>query len=290
VRKSEYERIVELFGLVPVQGQDAPRQEEAAPDASSVELGERSMRQGDYSGAARHFARALDEGAQDEAAARISLAGAYECLEQAPAALRQYRRAARLHRQDPEPHVGLADIKRRHGHARDGIRRLEEAIRLAPENPFLHAKLAEALRAIGLCEQALQAAQRTVLFAPDQAFYHYWTGDLLIQMRRFPEALEALHAAVELSPGDDVVLARAAVAFWGAGLREEAVKAARLAAELNAARAAYDGLARAYLAEMGRTEEAAALTRGDPAGMDPYDKDLLRRMLADAGLAPGAGR
>ena len=156
---------------------------------------------------------------------RIDLAGAYEFAEMAPEALRQYEKALRVRRDQPEPLLGLSQVYKRYARYKDSLKQLEEALAIEPRNAFYQFKLAEILREIGDKEAALTAARLAVSLAPVDPFYHYWVGDLLIEMRQFDVALEALRAALELSPGDDYLYLRTASAFWGAGRQQEAVKA-----------------------------------------------------------------
>ena len=90
-------------------------------------------------------------------------------------------------------------------------------------------------------------------------------------------------------PADYLVLyQRAAVAFWGAGRQVEAVKATRIASDLDPANNLYYGLLELFLTKMGMAEEAA-LEQPRAAKMDDYDREALRRMGIEAGLEPFLG-
>lgn len=283
-----FKTIADLFAVAqPDDLNVAPnaRKKEGRNATESEELGRQSLSEGDYEAAIRHFRNAVSQREPTNIATRIDLAGAYDYSDQAPAAFRQYEKALRIQQDAVEPHVGISDLYRRYGRFRDSIERLEEAVRLDPENAYLRIKLAEVLRDAGEPRRALTAAQQAVVVKPDEAFYHYWIGDLLIQMKGYEDALESLRAAIELSPGDDFLYLRAAVAFWGAGRRPEAVKAVRLASDLDPAKHVYHGLLGILLAETGLPEEAAQES-GRAEKMDRYDHDTLSRLLDEMGIEP----
>lgn len=277
-RKHSYEQIAELFGLQSPEGAAVHIAETDEEEATSIAKAEASMRQGDFAAAAKMYEKAIKENPADAAANRLSLAGAYECLENSPQALRQYELVLRQHQDDPEPYVGLSAIYKRHGRYRDGIKRMQDAIALDPKNAFLHFKLAELLRDMGFRKEAARAIQSAILFAPDDSFYHYWAGDLLTELGQFGEALGYLRAAIELSPGDDGLYARASVAFFGANRVADAIKSARLASDLDPNNPVYYSLLARYLASDGREEDAAKESERASA-MDEFDTDRLNRLL-----------
>lgn len=254
------------------------RLKEGTTAAESDQLGRQSLTDGDFENAIRHFRRAVEQRDPNDITSRIDLGGAYEYSDQFPQAFRQYEKALRLKDDAAEPHVGVADLYKRHGRFRDAFESLEAAINREPNNPYWHLKLAEALRDAGERKRALASAQRAVLAKPDDAFYHYWIGDLMTEMGLYDDALESLRAAIELSPGDDHLYLRAAVAFWRANRRPEAIKAVRLASDLDPAKHLYHGLLGILLEEEGQLVEANQESeRADK--MDRYDHDMLGRLL-----------
>ncbi len=287
----EHQRIIELFGLVPPSVEtesEAEEHESVGRDSDeSVDLGDQSLREGDFRGAVEHYQRALRQSDGHEAAPLIGMGSAYECMEDAPSALRQYLKAHELEQDNPEPYLGMSDIYMRQGKTWEAIQQLERAVELDPKNPFYHLKLAETLRQMHLPTRALRAIRQAVLCAPDQSFYHYWMGDLQIEMRLYEEALLSLRASIELSPGDDHLYAKAGVAFWGAGKRVEAIKAIRLASDLDPDKNVYYGILQRFLIENGQPVEAQA-EAARAAKMDAYDRELLDRMLREANFEPTA--
>lgn len=249
----------------------------------SVELGSQSLTEGDYERAIEHFRRAVEQRDPNDIQGRVDLAGAYEFAEMAPEALRQYEKALRVRRDQPEPLVGLSQVYKRNARYKDSLKQLEEALALEPRNAFYQFKLAEILREIGDKEAALNSARLAVSNAPVDPFYHYWVGDLLVEMGRFEEALDALRAALELSPGDDYLYLRAATAFWGSGRQQEAVKSIRLASDLDPDKHLYHGILELLLREMGQNEEAdLEMERANK--MDDYDRDALVRFARELNL------
>ncbi|MHB8635039.1 MAG: tetratricopeptide repeat protein [Fimbriimonadaceae bacterium] len=248
------------------------------------QLGRACLTDGDVEAAIEHFRHSVElRGGEPSEDALINLGSAYEYADRAPQALRQYLKAVRAKRDNPEPLVGLSDLYKRQGRFREAIEKLEAALVLEPESPYLLFKLAETLRAMGEPTRALAAGLAVVQVKPDDAFYHYWIGDLLVCMAQYSDALEALRAAIELSPGDDFLYLRVAVPFWRIDRRAEAVKAIRLASDLDPEKNLYHGLLEALLTEMGQIEEAdLESARADM--MDRYDHDTLDRTLAEMGI------
>lgn len=276
-----YRNIADLFSIaVPekVDIEEQPQPKEGKTAQESDELGAQSLSDGDLESALRHFRKAVEQRAPSDITSLVNLAGAYNYGDDAPQALRQYERALRLKADAVEPVVGKAELYKRYGHFREAIEQLEDAVEKEPSNPHLRIKLAQTLRDASFRKRALAAAQEAVIAKPDEAFYHYWIGDLLIEMGEYDDALESLRAAVELSPGDDHLYLRTAVAFWLAGRQPEAIKALRLASDLDPAKALYRGLLGILLEESGQTEEAQLETKS-AAKMDRYDHDLLGRLM-----------
>ncbi len=276
-----FQQIAELFQLAtPEESSAAPKARKAKGDTAeeSAELGKQCLGDGNYAKAVEHFKTAIAQRDPKDPLGHLDLGGAYECMDEAPQALRQYEKAIKIRRDQPEPWVGMADLYKRYGRYKDSIERLQAAIELEPGNAFYHIKLAELFRDMGEPRRALLAAQGAVAASPEEPFYHYWVGDLLIQMGRDEEALESLRAAIEMSPGDDFLYLRATVAFWNVGRHQEALKALRLASDLDPSKNVYHGLLEVLLGKMELMDEAT-LERDRAARMDSYDRDLLRRLL-----------
>ena len=278
----QYQQIVELFGLVVPELEDDPEDEVVGKTLlESSQLGDQSLREGDYGAAAKHYQRALQLGDADPTAAHLGLGLTLEMMEQSPQAIRQYVKAMKLHRENPDPYVGLSEVYKRQGRAKEGLSKLRQAISVDPTNPLLHLKLAEGLRDLGYKKQALRAIQHAIMLEPDKYFFHYWMGDLCLAMKEFEAALEAYRAAIELAPSDDHLFARASLAFWGAGKQPEAIKAIRLASDLNPEKLVYYGVLEQFLLHSGNLEEAE-LEGKRTRQLDAYDRDLVGRMMAEA--------
>lgn len=276
-----YRDIADLFGIQLPDGE--PELTEEEKDATPTELGYQRLLEGQYEKAIQFFRKAVEDSAGGSPDAFLDLAAAYSVGEMLPQAYRQYLQAKRLNDENPEPHLGLADVLRREGKWTASLAELERVMALEPQNPYPHYKMAEVLASVGHREAAITAIQQAIFRAPDQAFYHFWMAEILIELKRFDEAIDALRAAVELSPGDDYLYVKTAVAFWGAGRGADAVKAATLASDLNPDNLALYGLLHRFHLELGQPEDAAQLTRKS-AKMDDYDKDKLLRLLRDCGL------
>lgn len=282
----EYQQIVDLFGLtVPVEEeQKEPQDSSPKGPEDIVRIAEQSLLAGDYERAAEYFERVLEQFPSKSVEARMGLATAMECLERSPQAVRQYAKVLKEQEKTAEAHLGLGEIYARHGKTDAAIRELEEAIKLEPDNGFYYLKLAEEFRKIGQRTKALKAAQTAVYFAPSESFYHYWMGDMLLELKQYEEALAAFRAAIELSPGDDFLYAQSSLAFWGAGRRVEAMKAVRLANDLNPEKYHYKVILAEFLRRESMIEEAE-LELKSVKKLDEYDKDLIRRMFVQAGIS-----
>lgn len=246
----------------------------------SEALGGQFLLENNIPEAVRHFKEAVAQRPANDISSMMNLAGALDYSDDAPQAMRQYLVALRRQKDAAEPRVGLSDVYRRYGRFSDAIRELDVAIEREPFNPYYRLKLAETLRDAGFPKRAVEAAQGAIVVKPDEAFYHYWLGDQLVAMGEDEDALASLRAAIELSPGDDHLFLRAAVPFWRLGRRAEAVKSVRLASDLDPSKHLYHGLLGIMLEEMDLMEEAQ-LESGRAKQMDPYDHELLSRLMAE---------
>lgn len=272
--------ITELFDLPGASQPKAisPARDKVGRDAAdSEQLGKTCMTDGDFEGAIAHFQRAVEQGGTELPEGLLNLGAAYEAADMAPAAFRQYGKALRS-QSSGELHVGLGAIYKRYGKVHDAIAEMERAVQMEPGNAFYAFKLAETLRDNGFRTDALAAAHLAVAAKPDDAFYHYWMGDLLLEMHQYAEAAAAFHAALEFQPGDDHVLLLTALALWGQGKRPEAIRAIRLAGDLDSEKPIYAGVLERFLQADGLVEEAR-LEQKRSAKMDDYDRDLIERLL-----------
>ncbi len=282
-----FRQIAELFNVVDLEGDsDVKQLKNAAKGKTAVEsedLGKLRLSEGDYQNAIRHFKDAMSQRDTSDVNLLVDLAGAYDYGDLELQAFRQYRRALKAQQDSSESLLGLSDVLRRSGRFRDSVGELEKAIKLEPGNAYYHIKLAEALREMGEPSKALKAAQYAVVVAPEESFYHYWIGDLQLQLKQYEEALQSFRAAIELSPGDDHLYLRASVAFWKTNRKAEAIKAIRLASDLDVEKHVYAGMLEALLRADGQTVEAEMeLERAEK--MDRYDRDVVNRALAEMGI------
>jgi tetratricopeptide (TPR) repeat protein len=108
-------------------------------------------------------------------------------------------------------------------------------------------------------------------------------GDILIQLKQYPKALQSLRASVELSPGDDFLYLRCAVAFWLSDMKVEALKAVRLASDLEPEKNVYHGLLEELLRATDQEAEAE-LEVERARQMDRFDEDQVERVLREMGF------
>lgn len=280
------EELAELFRIQleaeePDLDQVEANEQKVGRDAEeSLELGRLQLGANDIDGALVHFRRAETQGG-DKAVVHEAIAGALEYSDRETEAFREYRR---LGKDSPEAQVGIAAIYRRHGRFRDSAKELERTVIKDPSNAFVQFKLAQTLRDSGQKRRALEEGLKAVSLDPEQAFFHFWIGDLLVEMRRYDDSIDFFRAALALSPGDDYFCLRSSVAFWGGGKPKEAIRAIRLAIELDPEKTLYFGVLEMYLRLDGQSEEANQ-EADRVARMDRYDREQLDRIRAELLLA-----
>lgn len=250
----------------------------------SRELGGKSLTAGDYAAAVQHFRRAVEQREGDDPTPILDLADALAYGDELPAAFRKFQKALRV-KETADPYVGLGEIARRYGKYREAVEHLRRAIELEPDQPYHHYKLSETLAELGERKQAVIAIQNAIALKPDDSFFHFWLAELLARMRELDDALTAYRAAIELSPGDDHLYLRTAVAFWRSGKVPEALKALRLASDLDPEKLIYHALMAHILYRAERVDEARPEAQ-KAEKMDAYDRDLLHRILREAGYSP----
>ncbi|MCB0824983.1 MAG: tetratricopeptide repeat protein [Armatimonadetes bacterium] len=245
----------------------------------SREYGEVSLGEGDYEAAIRHFKKAIEQGSPESG---FDLAAAYESADMLPQAFYQYERARKVV-ESGELFIGLSTLYRRYGRMRDAVGEMEQSIKANPKDPYLHFKLAETLRNAGFPKAALPAIQGAIALAPDDEFYHYWAGDLMLDIKDFEGAKTAVHAAAELNPGDDHFYTLAALAFWGLEKHSEAIRATRLALDLDPNNLSNVVILHQFLTLSGQND-AAKQEDKRLAKAERYDWDLAQRQLKRVGI------
>jgi tetratricopeptide (TPR) repeat protein len=241
----------------------------------SAAIGRRALSDGEFERAIEAFKSAVAHSDGKNPWILLELGHAYACADFVPEAFRQYTKALRVQKTG-ELMVSLASIYQRFGgKAKQALAALHEAVELEPENAYHHYKLAEALRRYGFRRDAVLAARVAVANAPDQAFYHYWLGDLLLELKEYAEASECLKAAIELSPGEDHYLHLASQSLWGEGKPDRAVRAARMACDLDPANPFYRAVLVLWLKASGRDEDAA-VEEERTGRLAPYDEAKLQ--------------
>lgn len=268
------QHLADLFGLAKLDDDESTDSKKVGKNAAESEkLGRKALLQGNVPLAIEHFERGIEQGSTST---RFDLAAAYEAAGRDEDAQALYQELLKEDSDFAEGYFGMSEVLKRSARFTEALDQLHRAIAKEPSNAHFHFKLAELLKDQRLYADATVAAERAALTEPDNAFYHFYLGDLLIDRKYFAEALEAFRHAVELSPGDDHYLLRSAVAFWGAGKQNEAIRALRLSQELAKDSAIARGLEVQFRRQLGETLEEVEL--------DSYDVDRIERILSELGL------
>jgi tetratricopeptide (TPR) repeat protein len=257
----------------------------------STRLGEAALEDGDTAGALIHFRRAVSQAEGDlalTATAQANLAGVLSFSDDLPGATHAFLQSLQL-ANSAEPRAGLSDIYRREGRFRDAVAELDAAIALEPTNAFHHFKLAETLAEMGEKRRALAAMRHAIMNKPDNAFYHCFAGNLHLRLKEYSGALSSFRAAVELSPGDDYYYLRTAVAFWCLGKHPEAVRAIRMAYDLDQDKTMYAGMLYLMHSEMGQLDDAQTYA-ASAKRLDAYDHASIAKLRQEMGLNDGGSR
>lgn len=205
------------------------------------------------------------------------------------AAVRRYRRAARLAPRRGEPWVGLGLALGRLGRLRKACAAFRRAIRLAPDLEEAHCQLVHCHVLLGEMDRAIIASRRVEALDPTCPHVHRHLAVGHFVEGRFADALAAWRRAEARDPDHPEVAT--GIGRCLANLRRPAE--ARSAFQRALARDVRDLGARLGLgdlaAEEGRLEEAIEHYRA-AVTLDPRDPDVRERLaeaLLDAGR-PGA--
>ncbi len=276
--------IMELFDLPGIASATPPksevRQKEGRTAEESRSYGQQGLAEEDYEAAIVHFKKAIEQGSAD---AGFDLAATYESADMIPQAFFQYEKAKKSQKSG-ELFLGLSSLYKRYGKVQDALKQHESAIQAEPNNAFLHYKLAETLRNMNYRKDSKAAILIAVALSPDDAFFHYWLGDLLLEMRDFEEAGKSLQAAIELSPGDHHLFQLASISLWGQEKKLEAIRATRLASDLDADNLAHTLVLHTMLTADNQIDEAK-LEEKRVSKAEDYDHDVANRWMKPIGLS-----
>lgn len=226
----------------------------------------------------------------------VSLVAAWpRLLDRAPDAM--VRRAARVFRRDPRPHVVLGERLLTRGEILQSLEELTKAASLGSVDVRLGVAMVDALRRLGLHEEAAGQARELLQLEPRFGRLHRVFGQCRIEQGRISEGLASLERATLLAPQDAdgwIALAEARI-----GIEGFRTQTAQVWEQGHTKNPDHDllrfGLAEAYV-NLGRYAEADALLRdlaerpvpSDEKGRDLYARAwsargaVLRRLQPDA--------
>jgi tetratricopeptide (TPR) repeat protein len=176
------------------------------------------------------------------AEAHFNLGNALNLLGKTADAAAEYSTAARLKPDYAEAHFNLGGAMFLLSHMDEAAAHLAEAVRLQPANPAAHTKLAFVLTRQGKAAEALSQYQEALRLQPQNPLPLTAMAWILAThpdttLRNGTEALRLAQAAIRLSEdGDARTLDALAAAYAETGRFDEAVKAARTAADSALAR------------------------------------------------------
>lgn len=248
----------------------------------SQDYGRRCLQEGDYEGAIKHFRVAIEQAGTAGHDTLLELGAAYESAGMTSQAYRQYLKALK-HKETGEAHRGIGEVLQSFGKYTEAIEQIRAAIKAEPGNAYNQFLLAELYRKSGQRSLSLDAINHAISLSAEDSFYHYWMGDLLLEMGRYEEAVASLGAAAELSPGDDKLFQLSGIALWGAQKKVEAIRAIRLASDLNSEELVNYGLLNSFL-KLSGMEAEAMLEEKNARKMDKYDQDTMARLLKMVGI------
>lgn len=213
---------------------------------------------------------------------RTRLADAYAYADQTLQAAAEYEHALRIAPNCAEAHFGLGELFFNYGRIRAAIHYFARAVRLNPGKAWYHYRLSQAYIQAGRLEKAERALKRAIRLMPN-SFYLFKLGDLYVQMHRLEEAKRALELSCVSAPWDEYYYACLGLLRWRLKDMGGAVEALTKAASLQPGVSSYRYLLAEALASAGEEERAEEQFQ-QASSLDEYDKDLVRRLKAWAGL------
>ncbi len=188
------------------------------------------MKDGDFRGAAAHFAQAIKQGG-GTAEAHLDLGSALEAGELPEEALEQY--AASF---DAEPSIEAAVAAsyaaRAMSHRREAVAWLERGLNVDPESAFVRRRIADLHLESHDFSKAAEAAREAIRFAADDADMQIWASEVLLDSGRAEEALKAAQVAQSIKPLSAEPLVQQALSLACLGRLPEAVRQLNLARDV----------------------------------------------------------
>ena len=185
----------------------------------------------------------------------------------------------------------LGDISRARGRNEEAVTRYENAASYNSELPWLRTHYAEVLVGLGRTDEAIVVLEAAIERAPYDPGLAGFRGGLLLDRRRWAEAATEFRRASVLDPTNPAHPGRLAVALLALGDREEAIRQARVASQLDSqwvVQTAERAWSLATHPDATKRDGAAAHRLAELAGAcverpDPMTLDVLGAAYAEAG-------
>jgi tetratricopeptide (TPR) repeat protein len=127
-----------------------------------------------------------------------------------------------------EAQSGLGLIRQRQNRLAEAVETFEKASELAPRDAEICANLAGVLHEAGESERAIACFRKAIELAPERASLHTQLGEILHELQGAQAALPHYDEALRLSPGDSRTLAVKGSALAALGRRNEAARISRV--------------------------------------------------------------
>jgi tetratricopeptide (TPR) repeat protein len=145
---------------------------------------------------------------------RLHLASLLTTQKELGAAAKEYERAIRLFRDNPEDINSIAAHMAEHGHEKGAIELFQELATIVPESrSMMMGNIGNAQLRLGDIGSAVAAYQKAVEIDPDNALAYYRLGDVESEAGRSDKAAEYFVRACELEPENALYHSSAGTAY-----------------------------------------------------------------------------
>jgi tetratricopeptide (TPR) repeat protein len=191
-------------------------------------LGQIHMGMGQYEGAASEFMTAIELDPQSYDAYR-GLAAAHQEMDQPAEAEGAFRQAIQLHPEYWGGYSWLGAFYARRGQFADAAEMFRQVVALAPDNARGYSNLGGTYHYLERYDDAVEMYETSIEIRPTNRAYNN-LGALYHTLQQYPEAAETYLKALDIDDTKHRTWRNLAIAYKGAGMRDEMTRAFREAA------------------------------------------------------------